>query len=147
MSGTRARAVPATDADRALADGYPTWPDPGAERDGYRLTLLTATPRVTVGEPVRVVHVVESTATDRPLFVMGPKDVLGELVDGAPATDPAPDGERTLQPASYDGRVLPGPGVDAHYDVTEYVFDAPGTHTVQWVLGELRSNVLTVEVR
>ena len=143
MSGTHAQAVPAADADRALAASYPTWPDPGEERDGYRLTVLTATPRVGVGEPVRVVHVVESSDAGHPLFVMGPKEVVGELVDGSPATAPAPDGETTLQPAAYDGRVLPGPGVDTHYDVTQYVFDAPGTHTVQWVLGASKTYCVT----
>ncbi|MBD7918789.1 hypothetical protein H9657_10950 [Cellulomonas sp. Sa3CUA2] len=146
MSPARARAAPPSDADRSVVDGYPSWPDKGEERDGYRLTVLTATLRAAVGEPVRVVHVVESTDAAHPLFVMGPKEVLGELVDGAPATDPVPQGQDALEPASYDGRVLPGPGVDAHYDVTEYVFDEPGTHTVQWAPGGRRSNVLTVEV-
>ncbi|MBO3089180.1 hypothetical protein [Cellulomonas dongxiuzhuiae] len=74
------------------------------------------------------------------------RGLLGETVDGAPATAPVPQGQDALEPTSYDARVLPGPGVDAHYDVTEYVFDEPGTHTVQRAPGGRRSNVLTVEV-
>jgi hypothetical protein len=138
--------VPASDEDRRVADAYADAREKGPETDGYRLTVLTARSTVHVGEPVRVVHVCESTSPDAPLYVMGPKAVHHELVDGEPVTDPPPDGEHPLAPARYNGRVLPGPGVDTNYVVTEHRFDAPGEHTVQWAPGPFRSNVLRVEV-
>ncbi len=148
-------AARASDERAALLDAYGRWPDKGPERDGYRLTVLPLPPggttpgstSVAVGETLRVAHVVESVHPDARLHVMGPKPVLGELVDGVPVTDPAPDGAHPLAPQTYNGRVLPGPGVDTAYDVTEHRFDAPGTHTVRWAPGGLASNVLTVEVR
>jgi hypothetical protein len=112
---------------------------------GYRLTLLTAKTAYAAGEPVRVFHVCESVAPDRPLYVMGPKHVCGEYVDGRLATEPPPEAN-PLAPRSYDGRVVDGPGVDANYDVTEYRFDTPGRHTIEWRLGAHVSNLVTVEV-
>ena len=125
---------------------YPELEDKGPVIGGYRLTLLTSSRECGAGDPVRVIHICESMAPDRPLYVMGPKPVLGEYVDDEPATDPAPDTETPLAPASYDGRVAGGPGIDPNYDVTEYRFETPGRHTIQWRLGRFASNVLAIEV-
>jgi hypothetical protein len=46
----------------------------------------------------------------------------------------------------HDGRVEPAPAADYNWDTTEYVFDTAGRHTIQWNLGSIVSNTLTVEV-
>jgi hypothetical protein len=119
----------------------------GPPSRGYRLTVLAATTSVAVNETVRVVHVCESVSGDAPLYVMGPKPVYDEYVDGVRATEPPPAGEDPFAPASYDGRVLPGPGVDTNYEVMEYAFTSPGEHTVQWRPGGIASNTLRFTVR
>ena len=119
----------------------------GPESRGYRLTILAAKTELAVDETVRVVHVCESVTEDAELYVMGPKPVYDEYVDGIRATDRLPAGEDPFAPAAYDGRVLPGPGVDTNYEVMEYAFTSPGEHTVQWRLGEKGSNTLRFTVR
>jgi hypothetical protein len=138
--------VAAPERDQAVVRSYPEFDDKGPVIDGYRVTLLTANRECGPGDPVRVFHICESLAPDRPLYVMGPKPVLGEYVDDRLATDPPPDTEDPLAPASYDGRVSNGPGLDANYEVTEYRFETPGEHTIQWRLGAHVSNVLRIEV-
>jgi hypothetical protein len=119
--------VPAPEGDLAVARGYPTAPTKGAWIDQRWLTLLTASLRVRVGQPVRVIR--------------------GEHVDGALRTAAAPPSGDPLAPAGlYDGRVLPAPAVDYNWDITEYTFAAAGSHTIEWKLGPLISNHLTIEV-
>jgi hypothetical protein len=140
------RIVPAPEEDVAIARGYPTAPAKGAWIDGRRITILTRELRVKEGQPVRVIHVVESTRPGDSLYVMGPKAVLGEHVDGKLATAPAPASGDPLVPAGdYDGRVLPAPGVDYNYDITEHKLPV-GRHVIEWQLGALRSNQLAIEV-
>ncbi len=127
--------------DRAVAAGYAAFVSKGEPSDSFRITIMTAQQTYAVNEPVRVVHACESLG-DGPLYVMGPKEVLGEYVDGELATAPGD----ALAPASYDGRVIPGPGVDFNYDITVYRFDTPGHHTIQWRLGPHTSNVVSLEV-
>ena len=139
--------VAASDDDLAVARGYPTAAAKGVWVDQRRITLLTARTQVRVGQPVRVIHVVETTRPGDQLYVMGPKAVLGEHVDGALRSKPAPAaGDPLVPPGLYDGRVAPAPAADYNWDVTEYVFDSPGRHTIQWKLGALASNSLTIEV-
>ena len=54
--------------------------------------------------------------------------------------------QAALEPLYYDGKTFPSPGLDLGWEVTEYAFDRPGRHEVQWRLGDLVSNVLTVDV-
>lgn len=136
-----ARTAP-TPADIALYAGAE-----GPESRGYRLTILCATTSVAVDETVRVIHVCESVSGDAELYIMGPKPVYGEYVDDILATEEPPPGEDPFAPATYDGRVLPGPGVDTNYEVMEYAFISPGEHTVQWRPGGNRSNTLRFTVR
>ena len=49
-------------------------------------------------------------------------------------------------PMEYSGVTLPSPAVDYNYDITAYRFNEAGTHLIQWRLGELRSNILSIEV-
>jgi len=139
--------VPAPEGDLGVARGYPTAPTKGAWIEQRRLTLLTARLRVHVGDPVRVIHVAETTRPGDQLYVMGPKPIRGEHVDGALRTPAAPASGDPLAPAGlYDGRVLPAPAVDYNWDITEYTFAAAGSHTIEWKLGPLVSNHLTLEV-
>jgi len=139
--------VSAPEEDVELARGYPSAPGKGAWIDHRRLTLLTARLRVRVGEPLRVIHVVETTRAGDQLYVMGPKPICGEHVDGALRTTAAPASGDPLAPAGlYDGRVMPAPAVDYNWDVTEYRFSSAGSHTIEWRLGALVSNRLVVEV-
>jgi hypothetical protein len=144
--------VPAPAADHAVLRGYPRWVDKGALAlpSGERLTILTSKRAYSVGEEVRVVHVHEATMPGVELYVMGPKAIYGEYVDGKLASPAA-----IAPPGPYDGAVVQSPGVDHNYEVSVHRLPA-GTHTIEWRFATLssglpptmlRSNVLTVEVR
>jgi hypothetical protein len=138
--------VPAPDADVSVAQSYPTAPSRGAWFEGRRITILTRDTTAKLGQAVRIVHVVESIRAGDSLYVMGPKAVLGEHVDGKLATAAAPDAGDPLVPSGdYDGPVLPAPAVDYNYDITHYQLPV-GRHIVAWRLGALHSNQLTIEV-
>lgn len=141
--------VPAPEGDQTVLRGYPRWADKGAVAlpSGERLTILTAKKVYAVGEEVRVVHVHEATKPGVELYVMGPKAIYGEYVDGKLASPAA-----AAPPGAYDGRVLQSPGADHNYEVSVHRLPA-GTHTIEWRFATLsgptvlRSNVLTIEVR
>ena len=140
------RLVDAPADDVAVVRGYSAWPSKGAEVDHTRLTLMTAKTKYAVGESIRVLHVLDVSVPGRGVYIMGPKRPSNEYVDGTLATE-APEISEYPWVASYDGVVLPSPAIDYNYDVTSYRFDGPGTHSIQWRLGEVASNVITVEVR
>ncbi len=140
------RLVEAAREDEEVAARYPAFPDKGPVVDGYRLTILSRQGAYGVGDPVRVIHVCEAVLRGTKLYVMGPKPVYDEDVDGKRATAATPPGEDALAPSTYDGRVVDGPAVDYNYEITEYRFDAPGTHTIQWRPRPFASNVLRIEV-
>jgi hypothetical protein len=140
------RIVEAPDADQAVVDGYAEWEPKGEVRDGVRLTIMAASTEYRPGEPMRVIHVLEATEPGVLLYVMGPKPVLGEYVDGELRTPDVPAGVDPLVPANYDGRVLAGPGIDVNWEITEYRFDEPAEHTVHWRPGSHESNELIVTV-
>jgi hypothetical protein len=138
--------VPASDDDLAVATGYPTFTAKGAWLDGRRITILTRELQVKANQPVRILHVTESTRAGDSLYVMGPKAVLGEYVDGKLATTAAPTtGDPLVPPGAYDGRVQPAPAADYNYDVTEYKLPV-GRHVIEWQLGPLHSNQLVIDV-
>jgi hypothetical protein len=139
------RLVPASPEDLAVAQQYPTWSDKGPLLDGRRLTLLTRSMNCAVGEPVRVIHALEVIGTGMSAAVAGPKPILGEYVDSVLATLPAP-AEDPFVPPIYDGPMVSSPVVDFNYEITVYTFSTPGQHTIQWRIGPLRSNTLTLEV-
>jgi hypothetical protein len=140
------RIVEAPDADQAVVDGYPEWESKGDVRDGIRLTIMAASSEYRPGEPVRVIHVLEATEFGVPLYVMGPKAVLSEYVDGELQTPRPLAGADPLVPAHYDGRVLDGPGLDVNWEITEYRFDEAGEHTIVWRPGRYASNELIITV-
>jgi len=141
--------VPAPEADTAVLRGYPRWVDKGvlALPSGERLTILTSKRVYSVGEELRVVHVHEATKPGVELYVMGPKAIYGEYVDGKLASPAA-----VAPPGAYDGAVVQSPGVDHNYELSVHRLPA-GTHTIEWRFTTLsgppmlRSNVLTIEVR
>lgn len=125
---------------------YESWTDRGAASGGRRLTIMAATMELTAGEPVEIEHVVEALGPEHRLYVMGPKPVYGELVDGSPTGPEPPTWEDPLAPRLYDGATLPGPGIDVNFELTRHSFDEPGEHEIVWEAGGLRSNVLRVTV-
>jgi hypothetical protein len=140
------RIVEAPAAMQAIAREYTTWIDKGEVSQGRRLTIMTRPLRYTVGEPIPVIHVLEATEPGVELYIMGPKPIYGEYLDGRLVTEPAPAGDEPWAPVIYDGPVLSGPGVDFNYEITTYVFQEPGVHQLHWQLGNLRSNTLQIEI-
>lgn len=133
--------VEALPEDVQVAKSYPAFPNKGRVVGGRRITIMCRKATYLIGEAVRVIHVLEAPEPGHSIFVMGPKTVFGEYVDGRLATEESPEAEPL-----YDGRVLPSPGVDYNYDITTYSFEEPGRHTICWQMGELCSNTLELEV-
>lgn len=137
---------PCAEPDAAVVRAYATWAH-GQTIARVRFSIGTASARVKVGEPVRVLHVMESLDAT-PLWIMGPKAISGLVVDGAPRRPASPP--RTTRepwvPGTYDGAVVPGPGLDSNFEITELRFATPGRHTIVWHVGRWRSNVLVITV-
>jgi len=108
--------------------------------DGRRIAILTASTRVRVGEPVRVIHVLDAADPGLDVYVMGPKAITDERIDGGAGS------ADTIIPLEYDGAVVKSPHADWNYDITTYTFATPGRHTIVWHLGTLGSNVLEIDV-
>jgi hypothetical protein len=138
--------LPATAEDEKVARSYPAFPDKGVIMDGYRLTILTRNITVHTDDPVHIIHVCEAVIPDLLLYVMGPKPVRDEYVNGVLATVALPAGEDPLVPESYDGRVARGPAIDYNYEITQYRFRKPGTYLIQWRPGKFSSNMLAIKV-
>jgi hypothetical protein len=141
--------VDAPPGDFLVAKGYSQFPDKGPVKRGERLTLLTASTQYKVGEPIRVLHVLESLRPKINVYVMGSKAISDEYVDGHLVT---PKGPLLV---AYDGAVINRPIADFNYDITTYTFTQPGRHTIQWkgyaglLTGEvfqLESNLITITV-
>jgi hypothetical protein len=141
--GDRVVSAPATDV--AVAAGYEQWPDKGAWISGRRLTIMVDARPYRQGDVVRVIHVLEAGA-GHSLYVAGPKPVEGEYVDGRLVTPEPVPGADPLDPPSYDGPVLAGPGVDFNWEITEYELSDAGTVTITWRPGNFSSNTVTVTV-
>ncbi len=137
---------PASDADRRLVEQYPDWPDKGEVVDGRRITIMTGATSCAAGEEVRVAHIFEAVEPGEAVFIMGPKPVYGEYVDGVLATLVPPNPDSPWVPTFYAGATLPSPAVDYGYEITSYRFEESGEHTIVWDLGPLRSNRLVVTV-
>ena len=132
--------IEALPQDIAVAKSYLLAKDKGNVVEGKRLTILTKKKHYQIDEEVRVIHVMEITEPGHKLFVMGPKPIYGENVDGNLVT-PAEPPEQI-----YDGAVLESPNVDYNYDITSYKFSESGRHQIYWQMGELRSNTLELEI-
>jgi len=148
FDSTRKTFVDAPEPDQKIIRDYPFWIDKGPLLDNTRVTLTTARLQYAVGEAVRVAHIVEETGIGRTLYVVGPKVIRDEFVNDvqSTATTQDPDDYPWL-PSSYDGGVLPSPGIDYNFEITEYRFAEPGIYRIQWRPGRYRSNVLVVTTR
>jgi len=140
------RIVPAPADDEEVARRYPMFPDKGPIVGGYRITILTKDVAFRAGDLLPVIHVCEAVSRDTRLYVMGPKPIYGEYVDGVLSTGAPAIGQNPLEPSFYDGRVVDGPAVDYNYEITQYRFDGPGRHVIQWRPGTLVSNTLRIRV-
>jgi hypothetical protein len=135
------RIVEASAADQAVARGYPQWPDKGPLKEGRRITVMARKTAYASDEEIHVIHVYEVSVPDQQMYVMGPKPVYGEYLDGKLSTREPPPAEDPFAPTNYNGRVLVSPAVDYNYDITRYKLD-PGRHQLYWSAGGLRSNTL-----
>lgn len=132
--------VPAPPGDQAVAATYAKSAARGPLLAGARITILTERTTYKVGEEVRVIHVLEAPDPGVQLYVMGPKAIYSEYVDGVDRTGPPPAAQ------VYDGAVVPSPGADFNYEVTTYKFTTPGPHRIQWRDGGRESNVIEIQV-
>ena len=134
--------------DFELAKTYHSFKEKGRLSSGQRITIMTKRDRYKVGEPIRVLHILEAVKQGVELYVMGPKTIYNEYVDGKLVTKNGPGSE------TYDGVVVKGPNTDFHYDITTYIFSEPGTHTIQWRGGghpiqgslNLESNIIKIQI-
>ncbi len=140
------RIIKAPSDDQSVAQHYLWWSDKGRVITGKRLTIMTRKTCYHVNEEIRIVHVFEATESGTTVYVMGPKPILGEYVDGKTDTELPSECEDPLKSSIYDGRTLQSPAVDYNFDITTYVFAEPGKHEIYWKLGPLMSNVLTLEI-
>lgn len=129
-----------------IAQTYATWPDKGPLHQDARLTLVSLRLDVQVGDSIAVWHVYEAVSPGRELYIMGPKPVPGEYLDGELRTTSVPEGWAYPWQRLYDGAVLPSPGIDTHWEPSTYTFDKPGTHSIQWKVNGLESNTLVIKV-
>ncbi len=142
------KIVRASAEDLALARTYGSFSDKRPLIGGQRITILTGKTLYQVGEEIRVLHVLEAVAPGITVYVMGPKMIYGEFIDGELVSGKDPG------PATYDGLVMQSPLADFHYDITKYTFRQPGKHAIQWkggghpIQGSLRleSNVIQLTI-
>lgn len=139
------RIEEAPEADHAVALRYPGFKNKGPIAGGMRITLLSEKLVYRINEPVRVIHVFDASEAGIDVHIMGPKTAHGEFVDGVLRTAKAPTTEYPWV-SVYDGAVLPSPNVDYHYEISSYTFSEPGEHTIQWMPGQLESNLLIIKV-
>ena len=66
---------------------------------------------------------------------------------GTPSTPTTSPTRPTAMPTSapYQHR-WGGLAIDVNYDITTYRFATPGTHRIEWRLGGLASNAITLEI-
>ena len=143
------KIVDAPQEDFELAKTYHSFKDKGKLVSGQRSTILTKKSQYKVGEPIRVLHILEAVEPGIQVYVMGPKSIYNEYVDGQLVTENGPG------LAVYDGAVIDRPIVDFNYEITTYTFTAAGEHTIQWKGGGhpiqgslgLESNVIKLQIR
>lgn len=130
-----------------LNERYREWSDKGPVIDGRRITILTRSRSYQAHEEVRIVHVMEVMLPGYELYVMGPKEVFDEYLDGHLQGKALP-GDQTdpFMPLEYDGRVMESPGTDFNFDDSIYFFNEPGEYRICWMPGKWHSNTLKIRV-
>lgn len=130
-----------------LKERYREWIDKGPVIDGRRITILSQSRFYQVHEEVRIAHVVEAVLPGYELYVMGPKRVFDEYLDGHHQGKALPAGQADpFSPPEYDGRVVTGPATDFNYDDTLYFFAEPGEYEICWKPGKWHSNTLKIRI-
>lgn len=139
--------IEALPEDIDLEKIYSDWPDKGPVIDGRRITIMAIKPAYRVNEEVRIIHVLEALSPGSEIYLMGPKAVVGEYVDGQlQGEDVSVDESDPFEPEEYDGRVQEGPATDLNFEVTVYTFTRPGLYQISWQPGKWKSNILEIEV-
>jgi hypothetical protein len=139
--------VEAKPEDAVLAKAYSKWPNKGPVIDGRRITIMATKQVYRLNEELRIIHVLEATLPGYEVYLMGPKAIIGEYVNGQLQGKEA-SGNQTdpFRPEEYDGRVLNSPAIDYNFDITAYSFPQPGLYTISWQTGKWKSNTLEIEV-
>jgi hypothetical protein len=134
--------------DFAVAKTYHSFPDKGPVKDGQRITILTSKLEYKIGEQVRVIHVLEAIKPGIEVYMLGPKPIVNEYVDGHLV------GLKGPFCLPRRGAVLDRPIANFNYDITSYTFSNQGHHTIQWkgygglndAYPHLESNTITVTI-
>ena len=142
------KIIDAPQEDFELAKTYHSFKDKGKLVNGQHITIMTKKTQYKVGEPVRVLHILEAVESGVQVYVMGPKTIYNEYVDGQLVTENGPG------LAVYDGAVIDRPIADFNYEITTYTFKEPGEHTIQWKGGghpiqgslDLESNIIRLHI-
>lgn len=136
-----------SEMDLAVVRSYAIWPDKGKVIDGRRITVMAESLSYQANDEVRILHVLEATVPGYEVYVMGPKKVFNEYINGKHHGEESPsDQTDPFMPEEYDGRVVDSPATDFNYDVTVYYFAEPGVYEICWQPGKWKSNTLKIEV-
>lgn len=137
--------APAEDVELALS--YPSFKEKGPlQGGGRRLTLLVQDRVYGIGEEIHILHFLEETQPGAELYIMGPKPVYGEYLDGQLQGGAPPPLDYPWMTV-YDGEVLSSPELDYNFEISRYRFESPGQHRVQWKIGDAVSNTLLITVK
>jgi hypothetical protein len=98
------------------------------------------------GETIEVIHVADFVEEGREVYVMGPKTIYGEHIDGVVQNELPPYFEDALIPIFYNGAVITSPALDFNYNITTITFKEAGIHTIVWQPGDYSSNTLEIEI-
>ena len=129
-----------------LAQLFVDQPCKGQSSGGICLSILPSSTLVNLEESVFIIHVFESLSSQESLYPMGPKEVVGEYVNGSLKTAPASNGVDAWLSSNYDGPTVSGPGKDFHFELTRYSFDKTGVYQIVWKPGDLTSNTISISV-
>lgn len=119
--------VDAPARDLALARTYRAFKNKGEIVNGMRMTIMTRKNRYKVGEPVRVIHVLESVKKGIEMDMMGPAPVCHDYVD-----EKIIENEQCYGSHSASGTFKEVPVANFNFDISTYRFKEPGTHTIRW---------------
>ena len=138
--------VPAPELDLIVARGYADWAFKGEVIEGRSITIMAADKVYKTGEKIHIIHVMEAVTPGIKVFVMGPKEIFDEYLDGKLQGSSLPETEHPFNPLEYDGQVVNSPWIDFNYDISIYSFDEPGRYMLIWQPGKWKSNTLEILV-
>jgi hypothetical protein len=140
--------IETTEEDVIVAKNYMDWGDKGILIDGRRLTIIAKKQCYNVSEEVRIIHILEAPLPGCMVYVMGPKRIFNEYINGhLQGEKMAFDQTDPFLPVEYDGRVLDSPATDLIFEVTIYSFTQLGEYEICWQPGKWKSNIFKLIVR